>query len=232
MNNINEQYLAYLRETVNYGDRGPRQRVRERTIQAFETVATPTCKNELIGNEFTRTLDDYPKIWIWSDQHFGHKNIIKYSDRPYEDLTEMNGRLIDNHNKVVAPNDIVIWGGDIAFLPDSKANEILDRLNGYKILVIGNHDVQKNKIKNLNVDEMHLTFEFSYNDIDYIVSHYPATELARDKIHLYGHTHNRIDDQLNEPHMINICVENNEYAPISMDRINEMARSRILEIEG
>ena len=56
-----------------------------------------------------------PKIWITSDTHFGHINIIKYCNRPYADVTEMNNALIANINSQVAPEDTLIHAGDFCF---------------------------------------------------------------------------------------------------------------------
>jgi calcineurin-like phosphoesterase family protein len=83
-----------------------------------------------------------------SDTHFGHANIIRYSNRPFDSVPEMNEALIANWNARVAWDDTIYHLGDVAMGPwtgDEKEgldswDSILTRLNGYKILVIGNHD--------------------------------------------------------------------------------------------
>lgn len=77
-------------------------------------------------------------IWIISDTHFNHENIKKYENRP-EDFNEL---IIENWNKVVKPNDLVLHLGDVILGQDKDKHmvEILKRLNGRKILTIGNHD--------------------------------------------------------------------------------------------
>lgn len=75
-----------------------------------------------------------------SDHHFFHKNIIKLCDRPFKDLDEMHTALINNWNEVVHEDDTVYVVGDFSFGRANKTREILKRLKGDKILVIGNHD--------------------------------------------------------------------------------------------
>lgn len=75
-----------------------------------------------------------------SDTHFGHLNIIKYSNRPFKDVSHMNEVLIGNWNEVVAPNDTVYHLGDVALGDKSLWESVFSRLNGYKVLVVGNHD--------------------------------------------------------------------------------------------
>lgn len=75
-----------------------------------------------------------------SDTHFGHANIIKYCNRPFNDVDHMNEVIISNWNSVVSPDDEVFHLGDVALGPWEKWDSILTRLNGFKTLVVGNHD--------------------------------------------------------------------------------------------
>jgi calcineurin-like phosphoesterase family protein len=75
-----------------------------------------------------------------SDTHFGHKNIIKFCGRPFNDVDHMNEILIKNWNAAVEPDDEVFHLGDVALGPWDKWHNILTRLNGFKTLVVGNHD--------------------------------------------------------------------------------------------
>ena len=74
------------------------------------------------------------------DTHFYHKNIIDYENRPFMNTHEMNEALIKNWNKTVGKSDIVFHVGDFALANKEKIREVLSRLNGHKILVMGNHD--------------------------------------------------------------------------------------------
>ena len=84
------------------------------------------------------------KIFYTSDLHFGHSNIIKYENRPWNDVDEMKEELIARWNAKVNQNDTVYVLGDFAW-KGSKAsiddiNNIVKSLNGKKHLIIGNHD--------------------------------------------------------------------------------------------
>lgn len=78
--------------------------------------------------------------YFTSDLHFGHKNIIKYEDRPFSSVEEMDEFLIYKWNSKVGKNDEVYILGDFGFVSGTRANELLDRLNGKKFLIKGNHD--------------------------------------------------------------------------------------------
>jgi calcineurin-like phosphoesterase family protein len=92
------------------------------------------------SNDFT--FNDGSKLFFTSDTHFCHDRIIKFCNRPFKDANEMDEVLIANWNKVVSPDDIVFHLGDVCFGGSEKWNSIMDRLNGRKYLIFGNHDAQ------------------------------------------------------------------------------------------
>ncbi len=77
---------------------------------------------------------------FYSDPHFNHKNIIRLAGRPFNDLHHMNEELIMRYNDVIGPDDMVLWLGDCFFGSIANFKLISDRLNGHRILVMGNHD--------------------------------------------------------------------------------------------
>lgn len=77
-------------------------------------------------------------IFFTSDQHWFHKNVIRYSGRPFASTIEMNEAMIERWNNVVKEKDIVYHLGDITL--SSSIAELSKGLNGIKILVPGNHD--------------------------------------------------------------------------------------------
>lgn len=75
-------------------------------------------------------------VFFTSDTHFSHANIIKYCNRPYDNVHEMNIDLMIKWNEVVSKNDTVYHLGDFSFNPIMQR----DFLNGNIILIRGNHD--------------------------------------------------------------------------------------------
>ena len=78
-------------------------------------------------------------VYFTSDLHFYHANVIKYCNRPYFSVEEMNKDLIYQWNSEVCSNDDVYCLGDfsLAFRPVELYSSVL---NGKKYLLPGNHD--------------------------------------------------------------------------------------------
>ena len=80
-------------------------------------------------------------IWFSADFHLSHKNIIKYCNRPFDSIEEMNEVIVQNFNEVVHPGDTIILAGDLCLSHrPATAQKWLKRLNGQKIVLRGNHD--------------------------------------------------------------------------------------------
>ena len=81
------------------------------------------------------------RIWLTSDLHFGHKNILKFCKRPWDTVEEMDEGLIQNWNRVVGKDDLVFDLGDFAFASNSKWKDLLSQLNGHHYFILGNHKI-------------------------------------------------------------------------------------------
>ena len=88
------------------------------------------------------TLEENQNIWFTSDLHFGHRNVIRFCQRPYTDEKHMGPCLIENWNNTVNDNDIVFVLGDTFWFNDSRViKKILTSLKGKTIYILpGNHD--------------------------------------------------------------------------------------------
>lgn len=75
-----------------------------------------------------------------SDTHFGHENIIRYCDRPFGSVDDMNAAMIQRWNAVVCTMDRVYHLGDFALGPKSLWRSYREALNGQIVFVLGNHD--------------------------------------------------------------------------------------------
>lgn len=127
-----------------------------------------------------------------SDLHFGHKNIIKFDERPFQSAEEMDAKIIENWNNVVKNGDNVYVVGDMFWCKMDNAIEILNSLNGNKFLVKGNHDrchdgrFLKKFIKvseYMEVDDDGRKVVLCHYPIPYFKNHYYGW------YHLYGHVH-------------------------------------------
>ncbi len=79
--------------------------------------------------------------WWTSDTHFSHINIIRYTNRPFASVDEMNAALIERWNERVSPSDDVWHLGDLALGANiARQVQLTARLNGTRRLVPGNHD--------------------------------------------------------------------------------------------
>lgn len=89
-------------------------------------------------------------IFFSSDFHIGHKNSLEFDNRPFKDLDHMHESLIKRFNACVGENDVCYFLGDMGFGPDVK--KVVDRLNGTKILILGNHDKKMQAMMNSGFD--------------------------------------------------------------------------------
>ena len=86
------------------------------------------------------------KRYLIADTHFGHKNIISYENRPFKNVQEMDETLIRLWNEVVDYDDLVYVLGDFTLSRRKEViSNLVNRLNGRKILIMGNHDTRKPK---------------------------------------------------------------------------------------
>lgn len=116
-----------------------------------------------------------PKIFYTSDNHFGHKNIIRFDSRPFETVKEMEEKMVENWNNVVGKQDTVYILGDFCWSADEKEwIRILDRLTGSKVLLKGNHCL-KNMSANLKgkFADIKDYKEITDNGRHVIMCHYP-----------------------------------------------------------
>jgi len=53
-------------------------------------------------------------IWLTGDLHLGHRNILEYEKRPWDNIDRHDNMLISIAREVVKPNDLYIIVGDLA----------------------------------------------------------------------------------------------------------------------
>ena len=91
-------------------------------------------------------------VFFTSDTHLGHKNIIPLANRPFSSVEEMNETIISRWNYMVRPTDTVYHLGDVALGTIAESLPLVKRLNGRKMLIIGNHDriFAANKVRHID----------------------------------------------------------------------------------
>jgi len=165
------------------------------------------------------------KIYLISDTHFNHKNILGYTGRPYNDINEMNSSLIKNWNNIIKKGDIVYHLGDFAFGNKDVIKHLTSQLNGRKFLICGNHDSYRPS------QYMEMGFEWaSRHSIIYdgfwIFSHEPMFLEANSPFaNCYGHLHQNNYSGPNNNYF-NCSVEQIEYKPIAFDEIKKIIKKR------
>ncbi len=173
-------------------------------------------------------------VWFWgmgmifvtSDLHFGHKNIIAYTNRPFPSAKEMDAALIDNWNRVVRENDEVYILGDFTMQNEKVADSLFLRLRGRKYLIRGNHDYFAEKYHGAMLEWIKDYYELRFNKNLFVLSHYPFAEWNRSHhgaYHLHGHQHNHSDYNLRQrkdgTRRYDVGVDANGYSPVPLEKI-------------
>jgi calcineurin-like phosphoesterase family protein len=169
-----------------------------------------------------------PAVFLVSDTHFGHAGVCRFLRddgtklRPWDNPDEMDEEMIKRWNETVRPNDKVYHLGDVVI--NRKALKTLDRLNGDKVLIKGNHDI-------FRLEEYTKYFRDirGYHVMNgMILSHIPVHEasLGRFGTNIHGHLHaNRVlrNDVKGVDFIDNryycVCVEQTDFAPILFEDV-------------
>lgn len=170
-------------------------------------------------------------IFLTSDTHFGHSKILTIEDngqpiRPFDSLDHMHAVLVERWNAVVAPGDTVYHLGDVSMT--RQGLQILESLNGRKVLIRGNHDIYRLK----DYAQFFADVRGCYVRDGLVFSHIPlhrsclANERYQGNIH--GHLHNHLVlDADGQPDgcYFNACVERHGFAPVVLEEATAFFRS-------
>lgn len=169
-------------------------------------------------------------IWVISDTHFNHSNIIKFCDRPFEDAKKMNEALVENWNSVVRPQDKVYHLGDVYMgggFPREDTTKLLRSLNGHKRLILGNHDNGKDQILQSVFEKIEVWRMFP--EFGLLLTHVPVHESSlngtgkrndgvehRKLTNVHGHIH--VNPSPEGPYKC-VCVEQINYTPVNIEEL-------------
>lgn len=177
-------------------------------------------------------------IFFLSDLHMGHENFLKFVDetgdyvRRFSSVEEMDQRIEDGWNSVVRDGDRVYVLGDVTFDYGENFKKRWSRLRGSKRLVLGNHDDLKRGgsallqcFKKIAVWRI-----FHEQEPGFVCSHVPIhpAHFRQSDFNVHGHIHERLvrlPDGSPDPRYINVCVEQLNYVPISMEKLLDRMRA-------
>lgn len=152
-------------------------------------------------------------LFFTSDNHFAHRNIIKYCGRPYASISEHDAALVDNWNSVVGDSDEVWILGDFSF---ADPRFYLDRLKGRKRLIRGNHDYKNWKAMPWEPPIVELRHEGRM----LVLCHYPLMSWRasshRHTYHLHGHCHGKLK---HSGLALDVGVDAWGYKPVSFEEV-------------
>lgn len=167
-------------------------------------------------------------IFFISDTHFGHKNILKYCNRPFDSIEEHDEALIQNWNEMVKPGDRIYHLGDFGFCSKTEHLErILKRLSGQKFFIRGNHDKQIKGNLLGYFEKVESLMELSVPDAEMdlkqkiVLCHYPIESWNKrhhGSWHLHGHCHGALPSADYQAR-VDVGVDVWDYRPVSYEEI-------------
>ena len=165
------------------------------------------------------------KTYFIADTHFGDSAILRYENRPFENVSHMDNELISRWNSVVSDDDRVYVLGD--FGAEGYETEVISALKGKKYLIKGNHDVKSNDYYRK------AGFEEVYDhpiilDNFWILSHDAVyVNINMPYANLFGHVHNSpVVKDYSDQHFC-VSVERIEYAPVCFERVKQVVKEKV-----
>jgi calcineurin-like phosphoesterase family protein len=167
--------------------------------------------------------------WVTADQHFGHKGIIHFLNRPFKSTDEMDEVLIVNWNAKVGENDLVYVLGDMIWVGDAK--QILDKLKG-KIIYIPSLEWTHEKIvlecrdrfekvSPLLTIKAIRTYGIYITLCHYCMRTWPKSHY--NSWHLFAHSHGRLEAIGKSQ---DVGVDTHNFFPYSLDEITAIMKGR------
>ena len=175
------------------------------------------------------------RTWLYADPHFYHEGVCRFTKedgtklRPWDNAEEMSEWMISKYNKVVHPEDRVYILGDVA-MTRKALDRSIPRLMGRKILVKGNHDIDKLSYYAQYFDDVRAYVVKK----GFILSHIPIHpgSMGRWAINIHGHLHSNsvrlVNDSnsLFDERYVCVSVEHTDFKPILLDKVLQKAGLR------
>lgn len=180
--------------------------------------------------------------WFTSDWHIGHKNILRFCDRPFKDLEAMQETLVRNFNEVVADDDETFFLGDVVMGGWRQNLPVVSTLNGRKTLVVGNHDKPFTVKDPTRLSEVIAIYREHFDKVvtdnvmfeGWVLSHFPYSEDRLDRKFtvpedrgvpiVHGHTHDKDVFSLSPDGtpQVHVGVDAWGFAPVSQQQVEAL----------
>ena len=180
------------------------------------------------------------QIYFTSDLHFCHDRGFVYEPRGFNNIEEMNNIIIENWNNIVTNKDKVFILGDLMLNDNEKGLKLLNKLNGHKFVILGNHDTPTRAILyDGPTTVLGFADRIDYNGYHFYISHYPTLTSNLDSgcslkqriLNLFGHTHSKEKFYQDNPTMYNVALDAHNNTPVSIDQIIEDIKAKRDECE-
>lgn len=176
--------------------------------------------------------------YFTADLHFGHYNIIRHCDRPWN-KEDHDARLIDKWNSVVTKRDEVFLLGDFAMFKAIKGEERMkayrrtrNALNGKIHLILGNHDHMSQELYSSFTNVYTGIREMKVDGQRITLCHYPMRSWNgsfHGAWHLFGHVHGRMENvNTGLSFDVGVDVPDWDYKPVSFEQVKaKMAKKKL-----
>lgn len=195
----------------------------------------------------TKLLNGRQRPYFTSDWHVGHANVLVFDERPFTDLDHMHRVLINNYNACVGPEDICYFLGDMGLCKSDVLAEVVQQLQGTKVLILGNHDKGATAMRRMGFDVVLNSASIEVAGELVTMTHCPLRGVFREDVsgmkgsaggehwhgenrhklfsipdfgqfHLHGHTHKGPEERIAGKQM-DVGVRANGYRPVSISAI-------------
>ncbi len=212
-------YRAHLEAAAvgRAGDGRHGRKVFRAMLSALDALPARSLAPGLEGGQGT--------VWVWSDLHLGHANIIRYTNRPFADASAMDDALYANWATTVGPADALLFVGDVAMrkaVGEATWSRIRRGAGRVKQLVVGNHDLTGSGDLRVDGFDDICSLLCAPGDPPLLFTHMPLSNVPHGWVNVHGHTH--AAPVTRSPH-INVSVEHLRYRPLALPRIRVLAKA-------
>jgi len=192
-------------------------------------------------------METIGSTFFTSDWHCFHEKVIEFDNRPFKNISHMHEVLINNYNACVRDNSICYFLGDFAMGNVEKAQSIVKRLNGTKVIILGNHDRNAVAMQRIGFDIAVYSASLVIGGKLVTMTHCPLRGILREDVstmrnsvegdnwhgerkhqnfsvpdygqfHLHGHCHKTSEEKILGKQW-DVGVRANDYRPVSSSQI-------------